>query len=117
MKNLDPLHLTPPGRWLWLLAVVSILFTGCSKEKDEPQPVAVNRTVLVYMLSDNNLGANYYFDSQNIDEMMQAATQTNQTGPLGTGSKGHRQGVPRPQFVHRRGAALGRRRDRAVVPR
>lgn len=73
MKNLDPLHLTPPGRWLWLLAVVSILFTGCSKEKDEPQPVAVNRTVLVYMLSDNNLGANYYFDSQNIDEMMQAA--------------------------------------------
>lgn len=74
MNNRDTLLLTRPGRWIWLLLTgIAILFAGCCKEKDEPQPAAVSRTVLVYMLSDNSLGATYHFDSQNIDEMLQAA--------------------------------------------
>lgn len=59
-------------RLLLLLAGITAVLTGCSWG-DEPEPVPVDRTVLIYMLADNNLGSAYHFDSQNINDMMKAA--------------------------------------------
>lgn len=58
-------------RIILLLGIV-ILFSGCANE-DEPEQEPVNRTVLIYMLSNNNLGSTYRFDTQNINDMLQVA--------------------------------------------
>ena len=58
-------------RIILLLGIV-ILFSGCANE-DEPEQGSVNRTVLIYMLSNNNLGSTYRFDTQNINDMLQVA--------------------------------------------
>ena len=58
-------------RIILLLGIV-ILFSGCANE-DEPEQGPVNRTVLIYMLSNNNLGSTYRFDTQNINDMLQVA--------------------------------------------
>ncbi|HIZ26126.1 MAG TPA: hypothetical protein H9969_03525 [Candidatus Barnesiella merdipullorum] len=72
MKHYRSIFLTRTGRWALLLWIgIATLFAGCCK--DDPEPAAVNRTVLVYMLANNNLGSSYGFDSHNIDEMMQVA--------------------------------------------
>ena len=55
-----------------LLLGIVILFSGCANE-DEPEQEPVNRTVLIYMLSNNNLGSTYRFDTQNINDMLQVA--------------------------------------------
>lgn len=54
-------------RIILFLGIV-ILFSGCANE-DEPEQGPVNRTVLIYMLSNNNLGSTYRFDTQNINDM------------------------------------------------
>ena len=62
-------------KMVWGLAFFLALFSGCAPE-DEPDGNGkdpVNRTVLVYMLSDNNLGYIYNYDTQNINDMLQAA--------------------------------------------
>ncbi len=58
---------------LFSIAIMLIL-TGCISD-DQPiiVPKTVQRTVLVYMLSDNNLGESYRFDSRNINDMLQVA--------------------------------------------
>lgn len=58
-------------RIILFLGIV-ILFSGCANE-DEPEQGPVNRTVLIYMLSNNNLGSTYRFDTQNINDMLQVA--------------------------------------------
>ena len=81
MKSFDTTFLSRPGRWaLLLLVAVASLLTGCCKN-DEPEPVPVDRTVLIYMLSDNSLGY-YGYDTQNIKEILQVA----QAGELNGGN-------------------------------
>ena len=58
-------------RIILFLGIVA-LFSGCANE-DEPEQEPVNRTVLIYMLSNNNLGSTYRFDTQNINDMLQVA--------------------------------------------
>lgn len=67
--------------------LLNILLTFCSfcllnscGEADEPAPPAppspseeVHRTVLVYMLADNNLGWANSFDAYDLDEMVRGA--------------------------------------------
>ncbi len=57
---------------IFLLTGILLLFSGCIDD-DEPGMEKVSRTVLVYMLADNNLGSSYRYDSQNINDMMQVA--------------------------------------------
>ena len=81
MKRFDTIFLFRPSLWdLFLLVAVASLLTACCKD-DEPEPVPVDRTVLVYMLSDNSLGY-YGYDTQNIKEMLQVA----QAGELNGGN-------------------------------
>lgn len=75
MKRDCTIFFTRSGLWLpLLLAGIAAVLTGCSRG-DEPEPVPVDRTVLVYMLADNDLGSVYGFDAQNIDEMVQVAEE------------------------------------------
>lgn len=72
MKSYCMIFPARSSRWfLMMLAGIGVLLTGCTQ--DEPEPVPVERTVLIYMLADNNLGSTYGFDTQNINEMMQVA--------------------------------------------
>ena len=57
---------------VFVLAGILFLLPGCTSE-DEPKRNTVSRTVLVYMLSDNDLGYPHQYDSKNIDDMMQVA--------------------------------------------
>ncbi len=72
MKNCFLIISSHPSRWFMpLLAGIAFMLIGCTQ--DEPKPAPVDRTVLIYMLADNNLGSAYHFDSQNINDMMKAA--------------------------------------------
>lgn len=72
MKSDCTIFFTRSSLWLpLLLAGIAFMLTGCAQ--DEPEPAPVDRTVLIYMLADNNLGSAYHFDSQNINDMMKAA--------------------------------------------
>ncbi len=50
---------------------LTLLFTGCGENTEVK--ITSHRTILVYMLSDNNLGESFHFDTQNIDDMLLAA--------------------------------------------
>lgn len=59
-----------------LLIIISVLgLGGCRNHTDEPAPptpaASTHRTVLVYMLADNNLGTYYNFDREDLKEMQQ----------------------------------------------
>lgn len=59
-------------RYFILLSItLLVVLTGC-KEKEEPKNDVNNRTVLVYMLADNNLGNYYNYDASNIESMCQS---------------------------------------------
>lgn len=58
--------------FLLLLAAMSAALSSCVEKGDGPEIPNVNRTVLVYMVADNSLGAMGY-DRLNIDEMLAAA--------------------------------------------
>lgn len=55
-----------------LLALITILTTGCKSDSPEPDAPVDTRTVLVYMVANNNLSPNSYDDLQ---EMKQGASQ------------------------------------------
>lgn len=59
---------------IWLLTATIIVMCGCCKNNDDdPANVIVNnRTVLVYMLADNDLGLFYDFDDSNIEAMCES---------------------------------------------
>lgn len=54
---------------------------GSSDEPDKPGAEKAHRTVLVYMLADNNLGSSHHFDSADLKEMERGV----QNGALGGG--------------------------------
>lgn len=62
----------------------SLLVYACSSgdKGDEPLPPdSPARTVLVYMVADNNLGSSYnHFDTDDIDEMLEAAASSDGLG-------------------------------------
>lgn len=65
------------------MAVAGMMLTLISCDKDEPAPPTkkiADRTVLVYMIANNNLGSNGY-DQMDIDEMCTAA----EAGDIGSG--------------------------------
>lgn len=55
--------------FLILTLFVALLSCKRSDEPDKPAPDKSHRTVLVYMLADNNLGSNHHFDDSDIKEM------------------------------------------------
>lgn len=67
----------------FLLISISLLliFPGC-KEKEEPIETINNRTILVYMLADNNLGNSYDYDNSNIEAMCRSFEGKNIDGHL-----------------------------------
>lgn len=60
-----------------LLAVISAAVmpscSGSDEPTPEPEPDAIDRTILVYMVADNNLGSYYHVDDDNIAQMEAAA--------------------------------------------
>lgn len=58
-----------------LLAVLPAAISSCSgsEPEPEPEPQGLDRTVLVYMVADNNLGSYYHVDDNNIAQMEEAA--------------------------------------------
>ena len=60
-----------------LLAVISAAVmpscSGSDEPTPEPEPDATDRTILVYMVADNNLGSYYHVDDDNIAQMEAAA--------------------------------------------
>lgn len=70
-------------RFIALLACLSSIIGCCPKENDEPgnrQPS--QRTILVYMLADNNLGYDYKYDELNITDMGEAIASMQHKGRL-----------------------------------
>lgn len=63
---------------LWLYAIVSLLYAlavSCDNDEPAPQPDPPSgRTVLVYMVANNNLGSSGY-DDADIKEMLKAAEE------------------------------------------
>ncbi|WP_290072625.1 clostripain-related cysteine peptidase [Paramuribaculum intestinale] len=59
-----------------LLAVISAAVmpscSGSDEPTPEPEPDATDRTILVYMVADNNLGSYYHVDDDNIAQMEEA---------------------------------------------
>ncbi len=58
-----------------LLAILPAAISSCSNSEPEPEPEpsGLDRTVLVYMVADNNLGSYYHVDDNNIAQMEAAA--------------------------------------------
>ncbi len=54
----------------------------CPTDEPQPEPPRSTRTVLVYMLADNNLGTYYHYDQANIKEMMNAVAGDEINGRL-----------------------------------
>ncbi len=79
MKHSHTLHKRIFNRIvLFTLAVCTLFFTACGKEEIEPSQA--HRTILVYMLADNNLGETYRFDTQNINDMLTVANNNGLRG-------------------------------------
>lgn len=62
---------------LLLTVIIACQFTAC-KDTDEPSPVPkhgepVERTVLVYMVADNNLGSYNQLNRADLNEMVKGA--------------------------------------------
>ena len=55
---------------IFFALVALFLLTGCHGHKDEPEPVS-KRTVLVYMVANNTLGA-WHYDDEDLTEMQKA---------------------------------------------
>lgn len=64
------------------IIIVSLQLICCSCRKDEPPITTTNRTIIVYMLADNNLGSVYHFDNENIKSMLNAFTDNEIDGRL-----------------------------------
>lgn len=66
-----------------LLAIGAAGCSSDSKHNDEPDPIptSAKRTVLVYMVADNNLGVSYQLDNADLNEMLAAA----RAGDIGEG--------------------------------
>lgn len=58
--------------FIFIAVTVSLALTACGDkdEPDKPSDKEVHRTVLVYMVADNNLGADYRFDQADMNEML-----------------------------------------------
>lgn len=66
-----------------MLCTALFVFTSCKDKYDAPQIESVNnRTVLVYMLADNNLGYFYDYDKSNIATMCQSFADKDINGRL-----------------------------------
>lgn len=63
---------------LFLLLSIALILSSCHNN-DEPTPVAISRTVLVYMVADNSLTANV---EANVDSMMLGFKNTSNVGNL-----------------------------------
>lgn len=63
---------------LFLLLSIALILSSCHNN-DEPTPVAISRTVLVYMVADNNLTPNV---EANVDSMMLGFKNTPNAGNL-----------------------------------
>ena len=74
MKRLLSLHI--------LSFFISCLLTACHNQNGEPDLPHDNRTVLVYMLADNNLATTYNYDQDNIRAMGNALAQADINGHL-----------------------------------
>lgn len=61
---------------------ISCLLTACHNQNGEPDLPHDNRTVLVYMLADNNLATTYNYDQDNIRAMGDALAQADINGHL-----------------------------------
>lgn len=57
---------------LLTLILNTIILSSCDNDEPEPSPQA-NRTILVYMVARNSLGA-YQYDQNDLDEMLEAAS-------------------------------------------
>lgn len=72
-------------RLLNITITISLLLAlgscGNSDDPTPPAPKEVHRTVLVYMVADNNLGSDYRFDQADMNEMLKGA----QAGALNGG--------------------------------
>lgn len=60
-----------------LLAILPAAISSCSNSEPEPEPEpsGLDRTVLVYMVADNNLSYQFRADTLNIEKMEQAARE------------------------------------------
>ena len=67
-----------------LLAILPAAISSCSSSEPEPEPEpsGLDRTVLVYMVADNNLGSYYHVDDNNIAQMEAAALAGKLNGGL-----------------------------------
>ncbi len=63
------------------LAMIAIM-AGCGNDEPDPAPVPdpVSRTILVYMVADNNLSTDWDCDKDDLDEMVMAASTTGFNG-------------------------------------
>lgn len=62
--------------------LIACLLTACHNKNDEPALPHDNRTVLVYMLADNNLATTYNYDRDNIRAMSEALAENDINGHL-----------------------------------
>lgn len=51
---------------------IAAMLQSCDKEEPTPYDNKTKRTILVYMLADNNLGSTYHFDDENINAISRA---------------------------------------------
>lgn len=69
-------------RYIFLCIAIAML-TSCKNCGDEPvNDSPVERTILVYMLADNNLGETYEYDRTNIIDMGEALSKVNNNSRL-----------------------------------
>ena len=52
---------------IWLVAALSLVFTACGGNHEEPRPTTAPRTVLVYQVANNNLSG---YAADDIREML-----------------------------------------------
>ncbi len=66
-----------------LMSIATVMLTSCKNSGDEPADNSpAERTILVYMLADNNLGETYEYDRTNIIDMGEAMVNVNNKGRL-----------------------------------
>lgn len=65
-----------------LSTFIGCFLTACHNQNDEPTLPHDNRTVLVYMLADNNLSTTYNYDQENIRAMGEALAENDINGHL-----------------------------------
>ena len=52
---------------IWFVAAISLVFTACGGNHEEPRPTTAPRTVLVYQVANNNLSG---YAADDIREML-----------------------------------------------